>query len=416
MGFLLSKEFIIKMDLDLRVNKFQKDAEKRHLLAKQQLEDKKRLEKQKQIRLEEEQKRKELLAAKRLEEERLAEEEFLRTNGITFKREYIVIPIEGEDDRITLPTDALQFFTEKDAFQHGPLMFEISSNQGNHITHCGVREFSAPDGTIGLPEKVLKSLLVSDSDSSSHNSTQYDIQQITRATIKYLPLPKITSVIFRPKLNLFSTVGPIKAVLEENLRKHCTMTKGDVVTVWYRGQPHELIVRDIIPEEGRGTLIDTDVEVDIDVSEEYQKHAEEQQHVASQHVNRLSDARFPSTDAKVNQPTEVRSVSPPSLSVPKFEIPAEPVEGDDTILIKIKVPSGESLTRRFLYNDTKTIAHIFGYIKSSMTSLANEELQLTIRQPPIKVLESEAAEAGSLSDRGVNGKTLLVLISLANKS
>ena len=45
-------------------------------------------------------------------------------------------------------------------------------------------------------------------------------------------------------------------MLTENLLKHATLTEGDVLEVWYRGNPHQLRVTKILPDTC-GTLIDT---------------------------------------------------------------------------------------------------------------------------------------------------------------
>ena len=53
---------------------------------------------------------------------------------------------------------ALNELDSQNAFSRGVLLFEISDEFSNS-THCGVREFSAAEGTIGLPPKVINSLL-----------------------------------------------------------------------------------------------------------------------------------------------------------------------------------------------------------------------------------------------------------------
>lgn len=55
-------------------------------------------------------------------------------------------------------------------------------------------------------------------------------------------------------------VPHIKAMLEQNLGKHATLSVGDVLQVWHRGKPFELKVVEVQPEPFV-TVIDTDIEV-----------------------------------------------------------------------------------------------------------------------------------------------------------
>jgi len=98
-------------------------------------------------------------------------------------------------------------------------------------------------------------------------------------------LPKARFAKLRPLHNLFSSVAAVKDCLELNLRFHAALTENDLVTVWYRGAAHVLRVTEVrataadedergddsgAPRAGACSLIDTDVEIDLDVSEEYQ--------------------------------------------------------------------------------------------------------------------------------------------------
>jgi hypothetical protein len=146
--------------------------------------------------------------------------------------------IDFEDDKIILPEQALIELNQCDAMSYGVLLFEIKTMSSSvsiiqftdnirKVTHCGVREFSALPGTVGIPSKVLESL---DIDVKSLSSVSL--------CVKYVRLPKITYVKFEPKMNEFFAVGPVKMCLEENLRQHSTLTVGDVLTVWYYHHHH----------------------------------------------------------------------------------------------------------------------------------------------------------------------------------
>ena len=201
-----------------------------------------------------------------------AEEESILTGGILYCETLMVDLLDAsyEDDKVLLPEAALIALTEQDALSRGVLLFELSisgpaQSTSPRKTHCGVREFSARPGAIGLPPKVV--------DSLTHGAPSLSAS-VSKVTIKYVRLPKITYIKFMPKTSTFFNVGPVKLCLEENLQKHATLTVNDVVTVWYKGVSHALRVVEMQPES-RGTVIDSDIEVDLDVSEERAQREEE---------------------------------------------------------------------------------------------------------------------------------------------
>ncbi len=90
------------------------------------------------------------------ERERMEEEE-RRTGGVSWTETYVAYALEGpkdNGDRVTLPASALSGLEFKGAMENkGPMHFELTTREGGR-THCGVLEFSAEDGKIGLPSKV----------------------------------------------------------------------------------------------------------------------------------------------------------------------------------------------------------------------------------------------------------------------
>jgi hypothetical protein len=190
---------------------------------------------------------------------------------------------DNNDDRIVLPESALtelntiQAQSGIDVWGNGPLIFELSvrilptakqyyrldgtgaGDAGEKdsyilVTHCGVREFSAPEGTVKLPQKVINSIFshlpASSSvvvDDPSDRQTSLSLHEFL-VSLKYVRLPKVTSVTFRPEMNDNSThydilaLGPVKQCLEENLRKHLTLTVGDKVK-WMLGIGFETVLR-----------------------------------------------------------------------------------------------------------------------------------------------------------------------------
>jgi hypothetical protein len=100
--------------------------------------------------------------AAREEAARLAEEEErLLTAGIAYSEELLALEAAGEGDKLTLPPSALDALTKQDALAQGPMLFRVTRHVGGdakRTTHAGVLEFSAAEGTVGLPLKVQRSL------------------------------------------------------------------------------------------------------------------------------------------------------------------------------------------------------------------------------------------------------------------
>jgi Ubiquitin fusion degradation protein UFD1 len=94
------------------------------------------------------------------QERRQAQELERRTAGISYSETLQAVPSKGDGDKITLPTSALQALTSQDATGLGPMLFELSiaakhADEKPRVTHGGVLEFVAVEGTVGLPLKVL---------------------------------------------------------------------------------------------------------------------------------------------------------------------------------------------------------------------------------------------------------------------
>ena len=270
------------MEFTHRESKFEKEQKaRREALKKKKADEERRkrafeakeaeLESLRQQRRQEEETRKEVAENARLEEQAL-------TGGVTFNIGGLTAyPIEGEDDKVILPEECLVDLSNLDVFGKGPVLLRLFKQDGK-FTHVGIREFSAPAGMIGLPEKVVFTLtggktkeeIYDGCDEEDANAKSGALQaNIDGAlSVKYVTMPKVTYAKLQPLHNSFSQVKPVKDMLQENLRFHSTLSVGDLLTVWYRGVPHGLRVCEAQPQDF-GSLIDTDVTIDLDVSQEY---------------------------------------------------------------------------------------------------------------------------------------------------
>jgi hypothetical protein len=129
----------------------------------------------------------------------------------------------------------------------------------------------------------------------------------------------------------------------------------------------------MLPED-KGTLVDADVEVDLDHSEEYSKPVESTS-VSSSNNTIASNSESVATVAKT-APETVSTVFF-NDAVNTLEYP-EPDDGPDCILFKFKLPSNSVLVRRF--SKTDTIDYLFEVL-SKLINVEKGSFQLSAQYP-----------------------------------
>ncbi|CAM9980742.1 unnamed protein product, partial [Phaeothamnion confervicola] len=301
----------MEFDFGNRGSRLQKEQEKRKADARQRLAKEKAAKEEARRHAEalEAQIRSRKLEQIRQEEEvrRLEEEERRKTGGITYKETLRVVSANGEGDKIVLPTSALASLSEQDAIALGPMFFELivpssgsagggtssdgaSSASGGACTHAGVLEFAAEEGTVGVPPKVAECLGLGELAAAAETAGTAAGEAATVAavgaagaaagpaakfvTVKYVRLPRATFARVRPDTVGLSQVSELRGVLEHNLQQHATLTAGDIVAVWHRGRRFRATVTELRPEP-QASLIDTDVEIEVDLPEAAQQAAQE---------------------------------------------------------------------------------------------------------------------------------------------
>ena len=354
------------MNFDQYQSKFEREQESaRHKLIqkkkndkiKQKIHDDKTQEiHARNLLMKEEMKRKEEL------QRELEEQELRSTGGIDCRLLLKPYEVEGEDDKVILSPDVLTKLADQDAFRFGPFCFAISKTGSDNITtHCGVREFTCETGFVGLPKKVIKSLNIS------------KLEEVEYINMKYTLLPKVKYLKFRPKENKFFNIIQVKLCLEENLKYHTTISLNDTITIWYKGESYDMSVVSMLPED-KGTLVDADVEVDLDHSEEYSKPVESTS-VSSSNNTIASNSESVATVAKT-APETVSTVFF-NDAVNTLEYP-EPDDGPDCVLFKFKLPSNSVLVRRF--SKTDTIDYLFEVL-SKLINVEKGSFQLSAQYP-----------------------------------
>ncbi|MDI1486043.1 MAG: hypothetical protein OHK93_004232 [Ramalina farinacea] len=160
-----------------------------------------------------------------------------------------------------------------------PLTFRLVNPANGRILYAGIREFSAAENTVGLSSFVRTALGIDDPtkgdngtrEDSSH-SVELDstsIEALPRLTVHVQELPKGTFVKLRP-LEAGYDADDWKALLEQHLHDtFTTLTNGEEVTIPAGKEKFRFLVHGLKPNEEAVSLVDTDLEVDIEpLSEE----------------------------------------------------------------------------------------------------------------------------------------------------
>jgi hypothetical protein len=359
----------------------------------------------------------------------------------------------AEDDKVVLPQSVFDTLNTQDAFSRGVMYFRLTAVGSGRVTHAGVREFTAKEGEVVLPQKVFDSLSPPSDpslpgqghtrDTSSSSSSSFEESSQPSASlgtnpsfpgyieVKYVRLPKINYVKFQPFEHSFYDIENVKLMLEDNLRRHSALTVGDVVTVWFRGKKYTLQTVEVRPDR-QGSLIDTDVEIDLEESAEYKasllRKRQQEAEASRGNGGRLLDVGSavvppqPAASAISAVPTGRALGRPSNAEIPpqstasawtsaSFTGPAlsaasltpePPLGSEGAITCKFRVPSigGGSLTRRFLQSDPAEM--LFAFLRShpglaSQLSSSARSLQLTTRFPNRTIAESEVCANPSLT-------------------
>ena len=162
-----------------------------------------------------------------------------------------------------MPPSCFTELSDQGALDMGPMYFQLSlvhlegsssikdtykEKQGT--THSGVLEFTAEEGSVGLPPHVWNNLF-------SEGAIKSPLVEV-----RYVWLPKGTSAKFQPERVGFSDLPNHKAILETSLRQHATLSQGDILTVNYGELEYKLRVLELKPFTSVSVL-ETDSEVDI---------------------------------------------------------------------------------------------------------------------------------------------------------
>ncbi|OAQ93407.1 ubiquitin fusion degradation protein [Purpureocillium lilacinum] len=162
-----------------------------------------------------------------------------------------------------------------------PLTFRLVNPKNNNVVFAGIREFSAPEGTLCLSPFLIETLgieeaqLASAKDVEDHHVVDLTAEEVAseplQITVHAKQLSKGTYVRLRP-LEAGYNPDDWKSLLERYLRENFTcLTKNTVLSVHgVRGETFNFLADEFAPEGDAICVVDTDLEVDIEALNEEQ--------------------------------------------------------------------------------------------------------------------------------------------------
>lgn len=146
--------------------------------------------------------------------------------------------------KIVMPPSALEELASYDIVY--PMMFKLENSESGRVTHCGVLEFIADEGTVYIPNWMMANLSISSGMLINVISASCPVASFSK---------------FQPQSTAFLDITNPKAVLENTLRRFSCLTKGDVISINYNDTIYELLVMETKPVDAV-SIIETDMEVD----------------------------------------------------------------------------------------------------------------------------------------------------------
>ena len=252
-------------------------------------------------------------------------------------------------DKAQLPASA-----SVGASRSGRAHFKVE--RGDRRTHVGVLDYGTIDsGSIGLPSGVMEALGMDGGE---------------EVRVSYAALPSATKMTLKPRTNDFArdfVDEDVREVLERVMMGRSAATIGDEVRVERGERRYELAVTAVEPDDGHGavSLLETDVEVELEPSEEYERVTAE---IAARETRRKEEfekakealAEREREKARVVEAFEARKRALVDSIKPE---PSEPRGTPGIFVLRFSLPNGAVKTRRFAAETFRT-RDAFDYARS----------------------------------------------------
>jgi len=187
--------------------------------------------------------------------------------------------LEG-GDKILLPPSAFDTLARLNVDY--PMLFQLSSSAKGTMTHCGVLEFTAEEGSCFIPFWMMQNLI---------------IEEGSVIFVRNVSLPKATFVKLKPQHVDFLEITNPRAVLEHALRNFSCVTKGDVICIPYNSKNYHFELKEVLPQDA-ACIIETDCNVDFDAPVGYK---EPEPTPSSQKPSPPPQAQDPTSPSKSNK-------------------------------------------------------------------------------------------------------------------
>ena len=359
------------------------------------------------------------------------------------------------DDKVTLPQSSWRALQNAGAAsaERGHLFFEIAVVDGaedgatkNTIrTHAAVLGFDGVEGEVGLPSSLLAQLGVGtsllargdkkqneeettdetmlDADADAFASA-FGASSSTDVLVSYRRLPKGTHCVLQPLDQSFqhelavAEGVDLRSLLETAMTKRCTLTVGDDVFVTSsENKTYALKCVAVTPDDASAvSLMETDIEVDIAPSEDYEnamrllaENAQKRLAAAALAADALNDAKqqkdreagVAAAEATANTLAQAEAKDRQArfqASCAK-SLPPEPSVGamnsDEIVSARFTFPNGTTKTRRFFKTDL--LATAFDFVRAEGGAGETVAFNLVTRYPRVVVAEKDNSEGGTFS-------------------
>ncbi|KAG6620076.1 Ubiquitin fusion degradation protein 1 [Phytophthora cinnamomi] len=375
----------MELDLSARNAKWSREQNKRREQAKRKVEAERRkraaaAKAREELEQLQQQKRVQRIAELERQEQQALEEQRL-TGGIRYLQQLRPVPTASDGDKISLPVSALEELNPQNALELGVFTFELSfvqkqqqqqqQQQQKRVTHAGVLEFVAEEGTVGLPPKVAASLF------------GQSAQLPDSVQVRFVRLEKGKFASLQPRGDGFGDRQiDFKHMLERSLKAHTTLTEGDVLFVRHGRETFEVLVAELKPERAVN-ILNTDLEVDITPSEAMAK-AKQAEKLREEEAARAVAMAQENEQWKANKMANL--------------LPEPPVDERLQVKLVLRMSEGQS-TRRFLHSSP--LRSVFDFIEA-LTGEEARHFQLAATYPR-RLFGVDSAEK-SLQELGLNGR------------
>nr|GEV52314.1 ubiquitin fusion degradation protein 1 homolog [Tanacetum cinerariifolium] len=165
-----------------------------------------------------------------------------------FDQYYSALPLSKKHleagNKIIMLASAFEQLTSRSMKVVYPMLFRITSYATR--SHCGVVEFTADEGSVLLPTRMMKNMKIQEGD---------------LVNIRNITLPKGTYIKIQPHATKFFNLSNPKSLLEVAFRDCACLTTGDTIEINQANHKYLIDVLETKPSLAI-LMFDTDCEVD----------------------------------------------------------------------------------------------------------------------------------------------------------